>query len=156
MRIARPTAAGHNPSVTCGDTSPYTGEAAVWRLWWTVAGKGWRNSPHPPLTRSPLPAGECFLLACLVAHSSGQWLARGGGGGTKYVGEGSALPQANLLHTAKSTEGARTVSTTDTVENIFTAGGQSPPLQGFCDFFASVDSSKHLLAPSCPDPALSS
>ena len=43
------------------------------------------------------------------------------------VGEGFALPQANLLHTAKSTEGARTVSTTDTVEKSLLREGKALP-----------------------------
>ena len=38
--MAKPTAAGHNPSVTYGDTSPYTGEATAPRLWGDSSGQG--------------------------------------------------------------------------------------------------------------------
>ena len=69
--------------------------------------------------------------------SSGQGLARGGG--TKYVGEGSALPQATLLHAEKSTEGARTVSTTDTVEKSLLREGEALPYNGLTDFFRRLE-----------------
>ena len=59
------------------------------------------------------------------------------------VGEGFALPQANLLHTVKSTEGARTVSTTDTVGKPLLREGKALPYNGLTDFFAVVDSIKH-------------
>ena len=59
-------------------------------------------------------------------------LARGGG--TKYVGEGFALPQANLLHTEKSTEGARTVSTTEAVEKSLLREGEALPYKELVNF----------------------
>ena len=43
------------------------------------------------------------------------------------VGEGFALPQANPLHTVKSTEGARAISTTKAVKNSLPREGGALP-----------------------------